>query len=214
MRTVSFSDARVRKELSENFICAHTNIHGSEFCGSSHEHALDSTPGECGRGAGRQNVQLVFLSPAGKLIHVSTGFLSPVDLMGEIVFAKKVHKATHQQTKRIQCARTREMHIARMMKLGFSEFEIQNTSRQNEELLSRTGFSSSDNSGESDIRVSQARMLRDAKFVISNPMIDIFAFQSRISPLVGRHRAFFGSKPDDEKGISTHASPARTRDRN
>src|SRR5579859_5723258 len=93
MRTVSFSSPAVQKTLSDRFICARINTTGEATAGSSFSHAPSDPPGPCLRGSGRQNIQLIFLTPQGELLHTLTGYVGPGDLADELKFALATYEA-------------------------------------------------------------------------------------------------------------------------
>ncbi len=52
--------------------------------GKSNKHDTIDNARELGRGTGRSNVQLVVLTPRGRLLHVTTGYLKPKELLWEL----------------------------------------------------------------------------------------------------------------------------------
>ena len=193
MRTVSFSDPTVGNTLASKFISTYTNTQGTANTGMSFSHSPDEPPGPCGRGAGRQNVQTVFMTPAGKIYHVATGFLSPDDLQAELEFASETYRSLRQS--RDPGLRLVGLQSERMSELGFSPTELQ-TDNLMQELT--TMFSPSDLGIRMPSRsplgdVGRNRMLRDAKFVVQNPLIDRHDFEQDPTRLVGQHKSFFGS---------------------
>ena len=208
MRTVSFSNARVQKELNNQFVCCYTNTKGDPSAGASFSHAADDEPGPCGRGAGRQNVQTMFMTPDGEIYHVATGFLSPDDLLDELKFASELFalmKRNPQQSEKIVV----EKHRQHLQKLGFSKQQI--TASDNE--LAKM-FLSGPNPQDFGMKmptpqdfglnfggtgmdmfgdISRQRVLHDHRYVIANPLIRAQQFEQDPGELVGNHKSFFGS---------------------
>lgn len=118
MRTVSFSSDPVRKLLKSDFVCATINIDGDPTAGASLAHAPDDSCGSSSRGIGRPNVQCLFLTPHGKVLHVATGYVGPHDLKREVQFAKDVFAAVRQSPQRAKAV-VAAMHTRRLKKLGF-----------------------------------------------------------------------------------------------
>lgn len=193
MRTVSFSDAKVQNALADNFLCTLTNTQGLDSTGKSFSHSPQEPPGPCGRGAGRQNVQTIFLTPEGKMFHVATGFLSPNDLLEEIRFASRTFNTLKSNSNPVQTLVAAQS--ARMRTMGFSESDLQ---RQDLFQDLTTGFSPSDLGIQSPVSnmfgdVAKKRVLRDTKYVVGRPLIHRDQFEANPSELVGQHPSFFGS---------------------
>ena len=206
MRTVSFSDNNVRTTIANRFVATHTNIRGDHTAGQSFSHSPNDAPGPCGRGAGRQNVQLLFMTPNSEIFHVATGFMSAEDLREEMSFALDVFDSldggSDRQRSKIASANAmpKQQLVAlqnnRLRGLGFSSREIQ---YDNPMQSIATGFSPSDLGIKMPIQsamfgdVARQRTLRDTKFVLRNPLIFRASFESDPAMLVGRGGSFFGS---------------------
>ena len=210
MRTVTFSAARVRKALQDDFVCYYTNTKGDSSAGASFSHAPNDPPGPCGRGAGRQNVQSIFMTPAGEIFHVATGFLSAGDLLAELRFAANLFAEMLKDSKRRNAAVV-VAHRKRLKELGFTQSDLSAPdNRLNDMLL--TG----PNPGDFGINVpkpqdfgfkipvrvngvnlfqdiARQRVLKDHKFVMKHPLMTESQFQRDPGELVGRHRSFFGT---------------------
>lgn len=201
MRTVSFSKAPVQTKLENEFLCSYTDITGTKNTGKSFKHAPQDAPGSCGRGAGRQNVQTIFLTPRGKIFHVATGYLSSDDLMGELEFASSTYDAIQDSNPQQATRELVGIHAQRMSDLGFSRDQIYNPSEFQEMKTgfspSDLGFTSSKNSIFGDIGAN--RMLRDAQFTMRNPLMSRSEFMSNPTELVGSRPSFFGSNIDMNK---------------
>lgn len=208
MRTVSFSDEHVQRRLNEDFVCCNTNTKGDPSAGASFSHAPDDQPGPCGRGAGRQNVQAIFLTPSGGIFHVATGYLSPKELLEEMDFAKglfdRLERSPRSAKQTVVAA-----HQQRLKELGFTPQQI--ASRDDSPLseFRLTGPNPQDfgidvpTPGDLGINlgpagdvfgdISRQRILKDHQYVMAHPLISHEDFSADPGALVGRHRSFFGS---------------------
>jgi hypothetical protein len=119
MRTVSFSSDPVRSLLKSDFVCATINIDGDPTAGASLAHAPTDSCGPSSRGIGRPNVQCLFLTPDGKILHVASGYVGPKDLKREIQFAKDVFAAVRKSPRNAKAV-VAAMHARRLKALGFS----------------------------------------------------------------------------------------------
>ncbi len=208
MRTVSFSHEEVQNVLNNHFVCSYTNTEGDPSAGSSFAHSPDDAPGPCGRGAGRQNVQTLFMTPAGEIFHVASGYLEPRDLLDEANFARQLFADLRRSGKR-----GREVVVAahrqRLNRLGFSNQEIAAPENQFADLLlsgpnpqdfgiqmpkpQDFGMNIGGPAGDLFGDVARQRILKDHRFVMAHPLIPRQAFESNPQPLVGRQHSFFGS---------------------
>ncbi len=199
MRTVTFSNAKVQQVLNNDFVCCYTNTKGDASAGHSFSHSPDSEPGPCGRGAGRQNVQTIFMTPDNQIFHVATGYLDPDDLLDEIKFAKGLFASIQRNPKRDKTTVV-AAHQRQLKTLGFTANQIAAPeNRLTESLLS--GPNPQDfgiNLGPAGgifSNISQQRVLKDHKFAISHPLITRKEFERNPQSLVGHNRSFFGSHP-------------------
>lgn len=205
MRTVSFSNQNVSQALNSNFVCTHTSIAGTPTAGHSLKHTPQEPPGLCGRGAGRQNVQIVFMTPEHKMYHVVTGYLDPKDLLDEARFASHMYRELNRNPKQTGKAVV-TLHAQRLQELGFSREEITAPENMMSEMLA-TSFSPEDlgmnlggmtplggaQNGNMLQQMNRQRVLKDHRFVMKNPLLDRVAFEAAPQDLVGRHSSFFGS---------------------
>jgi len=123
MRTVTFSSDSVRRSLNSDFVCTLINTTGDPTAGTSCKHAPTDAPGPCSRGIGHQNVQCLFLTPAGEIFHAASGHLDPVEMEKELAFAKETYslmKRNPAQARQIDA----QAHVRRLKELGYSEAEI------------------------------------------------------------------------------------------
>src|SRR5262245_55323216 len=98
MRTVSFSSPKVQDALTQDFVCAVINTEGDPTAGTSCAHSPTDKPGPCTRGLGHQNVQCLFLTPKGEILHAACGHLDAEDMEQEIAFAHKLFNDTRGLT--------------------------------------------------------------------------------------------------------------------
>jgi len=95
MRTVTFSDRNLQNMLNQNFVNTFNNTEGDPTAGQSIQHRPSDPAGSCIRGNGKQNVQTIFMTPAGEIFHVATGFLSSEDLFKEAQFSLDLFGEMH-----------------------------------------------------------------------------------------------------------------------
>lgn len=81
LKALSLSDPAVLQALRSNFICCFKNVINEPYIGSSRRHAPDSPAVETTNGAGPHNVQNVFLSADGTVLHALPGYWSPQDML-------------------------------------------------------------------------------------------------------------------------------------
>ncbi len=86
---MTFSDPHVRKLLNKRFVCAWINTQGDSNAGASFAHGPKEPAGGCLRGNGEHNIQLIVMTPKGKIFHVISGFISPKELREQLSFALK-----------------------------------------------------------------------------------------------------------------------------
>lgn len=208
MRTVTFSDDRVRRVLNNEFVCCYADTTGDPTSGASFSHAPDDQPGPCGRGAGRQNVQVIFMTPASEIVHVATGFLEADDLLEEIAYARELFGILSKNgTSRKQTVVT--SHESHLRDLGFQPNEITADDNRLTDM-----FLDGPNPQDFGINmpnvkdlgvnvpgvganmfqdIGRQRVLKDHKFVMRNPLITRKEFEKNPQSLVGHHKSFFGT---------------------
>lgn len=190
MRTVSFSNKTVRHLLNQEFVNTFSNTTGDPTAGKSIWHSPDDAPGTCVRGLGGQNVQTIFMTPAGKIFHAANGYLSQDDLLDEISFAKELF-AEIQESPGSASELVRNAHQERLEKLGYSGEEI-------EEAQSGSAFKSIDfvqevEPGNIFAGKSKREVLRGNAFSIKHPMIHYRKFEEDPALLVGKEKSAFVS---------------------
>ncbi len=198
MRTVSFSHPKLQQALNEDFVATFTNTTGDESAGQSFSHAPSDSPGPCGFAAGRQNVQVLFMTNAGQIFHVVSGFRTGEELLEEMKYANDLFR----QLRRAQDPEhvVTETHHRRLAHLGYSANEIRSG---NIGLLGRNnpvdfmpqdlGVPMAPIAGSMFDDVVRQRPLTDHKYVAENPLISKSAFERHPELLVGEHDSFFGS---------------------
>lgn len=194
MRTVSFSDSKVRTLLNKEFINTYTNTTGDPTAGKSIWHKPDDLAGHCERGVGGQNVQTIFLTPEGKIFHAATGYLSAEDLLDEARFAQDLFKQI-ESTSGPVAALVRRAHRERLVELGYDESQIDGA-------LSNNPFSSIDlvkdvEPGNFFAGKTKKEILAGNAFSIKHPMMDYREFQDDPTPLVGKGKSAFVSTRAD-----------------
>ena len=89
---MSLSNQAVQKLLAREFVSAWVNTEGDDAAGSSFAHAPSDAPGSCIRGNGRANLQILALTPDGRIFHAMAGYVSPTDLSAELQWALETWK--------------------------------------------------------------------------------------------------------------------------
>lgn len=84
---MAIQDLRVRKLLEKHFHVTWEDITGDPDAGKSNQHEKQDKARELTRGIGRSNVQIVILTPNGRLLHAITGYAKPKELHFELMQA-------------------------------------------------------------------------------------------------------------------------------
>lgn len=85
---MSLSDTKVLPLLERSFVCGWRNTEGREsYAGESNCHNVGNPAADVGNGAGGHNVQMVILSPRGRVLHCLPGYWRPDTLRDELLFA-------------------------------------------------------------------------------------------------------------------------------
>jgi hypothetical protein len=194
MRTVSFSDSKVRHLLNKDFVNTFTNTTGDPTAGKSIWHQPDDSPGHCARGVGGQNVQTIFMTPEGKIFHAANGFLSSEDLLEEANFAKDLFAQMKNSNGSVS-ALVRQAHEDRLEELGFDADKI-------EAATSGRPFSAFDLATETEpgnifAGKTKKEILMGNAFSINHPMMDFREFENDPAALVGKGKSSFVSTSSD-----------------
>ncbi len=123
MRAVTLSSAPVRKKLSEDFVCYVINTEGDASAGSSQGHAPRDAPGICAEGIGNQNVQTIFLTPAGEIFHTASGYRGPQEFLAELDFAETLFDRIRRKPDQAQQL-IRTSHRDRMRLAGYTDDDL------------------------------------------------------------------------------------------
>ena len=182
MRTVSFSNDKVRDLLNGEFVNTFSNTTGDPTAGKSIWHDPSDSPGMCIRGNGKQNVQTLFLTPQGKIFHAATGYLSADDLVDEIEFAQNLFseiKGTPGSAKNL----VRDAHQDRLKELG------------NGKEIVPAGII-----GEAFHGLVAGQLQSDQKFCADNPLMSYREFEKDPGKLVGHGKSSFVSTSSNNTG--------------
>lgn len=209
MRTVTFSEPNVQNILNQNFVNTFTNTNGDPTAGQSIKHRPTDPAGPCIRGNGQQNVQTLFMTPAGEIFHVATGFLSGDDLLKEAGFALDLFKQIKNNRNSDPSSFVAQAHRDRLKSLGFDESEIneQNDMARIMSMMNATpiggrsgrvpGGANQSGSSMPGANIFQPfierQFLEDNQFSIKHPMISHKQLERDPTQLVGNGQSFFAS---------------------
>lgn len=84
---MTFADRNVRNALA-SFALTWKNIQDDPSCGASYRHSPGEPATALLRGIGNHNVQILFLTPDAKLLHILAGYWPAKDLLREIDFVR------------------------------------------------------------------------------------------------------------------------------
>ena len=90
MRTVTFSDAEVIKQLNDTFVCAWVNRR-PDLKFKDGLYGPTWKPSGLSDGAGVTNVTSVFATSDGTILHAVPGFLNPAAFKRHLAFARRLH---------------------------------------------------------------------------------------------------------------------------
>ncbi len=98
MRAVTLSNHQVQRELQKNFICAWENIKGKRsYAGSSNSHMPTNGAIEVSNCSGHHNVQMVFMTSDGRVLHCLPGYWKPRDFLTELDLALALGKLYYKK---------------------------------------------------------------------------------------------------------------------
>lgn len=194
MRTVSFSDSKVRDLLNKDFVNTFSNTTGDPTAGRSIWHKPDDLAGSCFRGVGGQNVQTIFMTPEGKIFHAANGYLSADDLLDEATFAKDLFEEMKDSSGSVNEI-VRRAHRDRLEELGYEKKQI-------EAVLSGSPFATFELATETEpgnifAGKTKKEVLMGNVFSIKHPMMDYRKFEKDPTPLVGKGKSAFVSTSSD-----------------
>ena len=190
---MTFSDTKVKKMLASKFVLAWTNTEGDRNAGASFAHAPGTPAGTCIRGNGEHNIQMLLLTPEGRLLGVLAGYIAPKDLVEELEFTLSVHDSLDDEGRMAPEDRVAAAH---------RDFLAAHAKRRD---------------AEGDARPladwERRRTRADHAFAMKHPLLDAADF--RPEALVGNGTTFFGSsaggKPDRTIGDAEAAERIRER---
>jgi hypothetical protein len=201
---VSFSSPAVQKILNRDFEAAYLNIEADSNSGVSFAHGPKDPPGQCIRGNGEHNVQVLLLTPAGEIFSTLSGYLGPDELEAELEFALATFSSlTRQKARDKQKVVVAKAHADYLKKLGFKEKEI---NAKDESFFGIPGLEGFPTGGTPPVVLAggpgsvpekffepfkRARVLADHRFAMRHPLMPSDDFKSEM--LVGSGQSFFGS---------------------
>src|SRR5262245_3271751 len=185
MRTVTFAAPAVKQLLNNSFVCAVMNTTGDPTAGESFSHAPKDPPGQCLRGNGEHNVQILVMTPTGELFHALSGYIGPDELEQELSFSLDTYASLRRDpnnAKRI----IGDQHERFLKQRGFTDDEI-----HRDGLNPLSGFANFDQlatrsvsptSGQFSLDrmfegFSRPRILSDHRFSMEHPMLPVSEFR-------------------------------------
>lgn len=191
---MSLSNAKVKKLLNDEFVCAYVNTEGDPNSGESFSHRPRDPVGPCLRGNGEHNVQMITMSPAGEIFHVLSGYVGPEELLAELKFAQ----ATWHELAKVDDAAARKKLVATAHEKFARELEDRHFDEDESPLAS--GFREMQKGlqpafgGEMEnltAGFTGRRAALDHAFVVKHPLLKYQEYRSE--DLVGNAKSFFGS---------------------
>ena len=200
MRTVSFSSAPVQELLKHDFVCYSLNTAGDPSAGSSIAHAPTDAAGHCTQGIGQQNVQCLFLTPAGEIFHTASGFQGAEDLRGHLETASTLFAAILENPDRADVI-VRNAHHQRLEELRNTDNDLPRTAPGSiAQFLSEMSRSGNRGGRFDPTRVSGIFQLKtrnaeysDNSYMTEHPLTTLTEFQRNPRELVGHGRTAFVS---------------------
>lgn len=203
---MSFSSAPIQQLLNDRFVCARVNIQGERTSGASFAHAPEDPPGPCLRGNGKQNIQVLFLTPKGEIFHVLTGYVEPEELQRELSFALDLFESLtndREESRRI----VQDAHERYLRRLGFTDDDLRQPSggfpgaefgnlfaggpQGLADLIQGKQVPGIQNPEGLLASFSRQQVLSDHRFAIEHSLLPLRDFQPET--LVGNGTSFFGS---------------------
>lgn len=219
MRTVSFSQPQVQQTMSRDFVCFTTSTEGDPSAGESIRHRPKDPAGPCLRGNGQQNVQTLFLTPAGEIFHAASGYLAPEDLLAELKFAQELFAKLQATPPNQRAEVVTASHRERLEQLQFTADQIDakgpnlgmgmnlqlvlpNSNNINSFLQGTTpaGQGATNPMANAFAPFVRSQILTDQKFCMDQPLLSATKFESDPTPLVGTGKSFFMSNSGGSGG--------------
>ena len=177
-----------------------TNTKGDPSAGGSFAHSPYEQPGFVQRGIGKQNVQVIFMTPTGNIFHVATGFL-PTEVLASEIKLRPNYIVSWQQS----LVPNSSDAAAKQKLVSFQTDRLRDRGYSQRELAidrpSQRGFGFGPGSlqqmvGQMSVSGGDDRqcLLRDTRYVLHNPLIHCSDFEKRPGDLVGHGKSFFGSR--------------------
>ena len=164
---MTFSNPDVRSLIAAKFLAAFEDTEGSAAAGASFAHAPNDAPASCIRGNGEHNMQMLILTPDGRIVHVVAGFIEGAELVAELRFALASLELLRRSKPEAAAGLLSDRHWQ--------------ARRQALEAPSTGPFAT----------FIQRRIADDHAFVAEHPLLAVAAFDPE--RLVGRAKSFFGS---------------------
>lgn len=108
----------MHKLLAKNFRMSWLNLEGDPDAGKSNEHDPKDPARTLGRGTGRSNVQVLILTPSGRLLHVVTGYCTPKELLWELQQALASWKAVKEAAVTVELSDQQSALVTRQTRIG------------------------------------------------------------------------------------------------
>jgi hypothetical protein len=173
----------VQRLLNGRFACSWENTAGDASCGASFAHSPKDPPPSCLRGNGEHNIQTLFATREGELVHVVAGYVSGEELRREAEFALEILAKLEKAHGHGRTSIVRAAHEERLAAIEKEESDGE-----------FAGF-------------AKSRRLQDHRYAAEHALMPLTEF--RAEELVGKGSSFFGSSsggtPDrrlgDEKAL-------------
>lgn len=171
---MTLSDPSVQKLLKRRFVCARLDTADDPVSGESFAHPPEDPPPSCIRGNGEHNVQILILTPDGKLLSALAGFVGADELVREL---------------------KRGLELADRVRGLDAERAAEAVRRSHDEFLAE--FERQEDPDESDpfggffAKFERDRVVSDHRFSAENALLDAAEFTT--ARMVGNARTFFGS---------------------
>jgi hypothetical protein len=176
---VTFADPAVKKLLQKEFVCAWVNLEGEAIAGSSFAHEPGTPAGQCVRGNGEHNIQLLTMTPEGKVFHVLAGYVAPRELVEELRLALSIFGSLDDEVRTSPEDRVVAAH---------KDFLAEHDKRASD---APEGL-------ETLLDMQHSRVRQDHRFCMRRPLMDVADFRPEM--LVGNATTFFGSSTGGKPG--------------
>ncbi len=171
---MSLSHDSVKSLLNDRFISAWVNIEDDPAAGTSVRHPAEDQARHMARGLGEHNVQVLVLTPEGKIVNALAGYVGPADLLEELKFSLALLEALQKAS--------RENH-PRVLARAHREFA--------DEVAKRTPTAEERFFGTVKA-VGPLRAAADHRFMAEHPLLPVGSFTTAL--MVGNARSAFVSQ--------------------